>query len=98
MGTPSDKPENQIESESCMEQHIGEVESSTGQGTAYVENVYHVEEMPEAATSMDMKADKGVDKDEFSLTRGHKFVSTRANGCCEADEAVAHCPLANKAD
>lgn len=98
MESPYDKPENHGESESCMEQHIWEVERSTDQGTAYVENTYHLEEMSEAATSMYMRADKGVDEDEFSLTRGHKFVSTPTDGCGEADEAVAHYPLSDKAD
>lgn len=51
--TPADKPETLGESESCMEQQIGEIESSTGNGTEDVEGIY-LKELSEAATSPDL--------------------------------------------
>lgn len=86
----------------CMKQQIGEEESSTGQGTANVEDVY-LEELSEAAyTSMDtIRAEKGVGKDdgsskdskEGSATRGHEFVSDSSDESGETDRTEAHCLL-----
>lgn len=57
----------------------------------YMENVYRLEKLSEAATSIDMRADKGICKDDCSSTKCHEFVSTITDECRETDEAVAYC-------
>lgn len=72
---------------------MGEVESSTGQGTADVEDVYP-EELSEAATLPDMRAQLDVEEgDRASIDHGGLPACNPTGECIEADGAMAFVPV-----